>query len=82
MLCLSRKVREEIIIGGNIRVVIEELTPSQVRVCIDAPPDISIDRREVFEKKHPEIVLPKRPTPIAKPKGPINVSGRLKRGGE
>ena len=51
MLVLSRKVGETIVINGNIRVMITELRGDKIRIGVDAPTDVSIDRQEVYEAK-------------------------------
>lgn len=48
MLVLSRKLNEEIIIDGCIRVRIIEMKGNQVRVGIEAPHDVPILREEVY----------------------------------
>jgi carbon storage regulator len=50
MLVLSRKVGEVIIIDNSIRVTITSIKGNQVRLGITAPPDIRIDREEVFRR--------------------------------
>ena len=47
MLVLSRKINETIIIGGNIRVTMTAIRNRQVRLAIDAPPDVPILRQEL-----------------------------------
>jgi carbon storage regulator len=49
MLVLSRKTEESIIIGDNIRITIVRIAGDKVRVGIEAPPDISVHRQEVYE---------------------------------
>ena len=49
MLVLSRKLSEEIIINGNIRVVVIEVRGDKVRLGIDAPRNIPVHRREVAD---------------------------------
>ena len=49
MLCLSRKLYEEIVIGGNIRIQIVAIRGDQVRLGITAPPEVSIHRKEIFD---------------------------------
>jgi carbon storage regulator len=51
MLVLTRRLGEEIVIGGDIRVVIVECNGKNVRVGVDAPPAVSVDRREVHERR-------------------------------
>ncbi len=48
MLVLSRKINETIIIGGNIRVTMTAIRSSQVRLAIEAPPDVPIFREELL----------------------------------
>lgn len=49
MLVLSRKVGESIVIGDNIVVSILEIRGDLIRVGIDAPREVKVHRREVFE---------------------------------
>lgn len=52
MLALSRREGEAIIIGGNIRVVVVKVKiDGSVRLGIDAPKHIAIDREEIAELK-------------------------------
>jgi carbon storage regulator len=51
MLVLSRKKDEQILIGNNITVTITEIRGDKVRIGIEAPPEVVVDRREVAEKK-------------------------------
>ena len=48
MLVLSRKLNEEIIIDGCIRVRVIEMKGNHVRLGIEAPDDVSILREEVY----------------------------------
>jgi carbon storage regulator len=50
MLVLTRKPGEQLVIGGNIRVTIVSVGPGRVKIGIEAPPDVRIDRQEVHEK--------------------------------
>ena len=54
MLVLTRKTGEEIVIAGNIRLSIVEIGPGRVRIGIDAPKSVTIDRAEIHEKKKAE----------------------------
>jgi carbon storage regulator len=51
MLVLSRKVDEAIVIAGTVRVVVAEVRRESVRLGVQAPRDISIDREEVHVRK-------------------------------
>jgi len=50
MLVLSRKLKEEILIGKNIRITVLDIEGGSVKIGIEAPKDISILRMEVVEK--------------------------------
>jgi carbon storage regulator len=47
MLVLSRKANERLVIGDNIVVTIIRLSGGQVRLGIEAPPDVAIRREEL-----------------------------------
>ena len=49
MLVLSRKKGETIIIGENIEISIIDIQGDTVRLGINAPRDISIHRKEIYE---------------------------------
>jgi len=49
MLVLSRQRDESIIIGDNIVVTIVDVRGDKVRLGIDAPREVSVHRREVYE---------------------------------
>ena len=52
MLFLSRKVGEKIVLGWNdVTIVIVEIRGNQVRIGIEAPPSIPVNRPEVLKKK-------------------------------
>lgn len=50
MLVLSRRVQEKIRIGDDITITILETSGSQVRIGIDAPRDIVVNREEVHKR--------------------------------
>lgn len=50
MLVLSRRVGETIVIDGRIRVVVTAVKGNQVRLGIEAPPEVRIDRSEVHAR--------------------------------
>jgi len=49
MLVLSRKKDEKIVIGDNISIMVVEIRGDKVRLGIEAPRDISVHRREVYD---------------------------------
>ncbi len=49
MLVLSRKSGEEIVIGPNITVVVVEIRGNKVRLGVEAPNEVPVHRREVFD---------------------------------
>jgi carbon storage regulator len=49
MLVLSRKKNESIIIGENIVVTVVQILADKVRLGIDAPKEVSVHRREIYE---------------------------------
>ena len=49
MLVLTRRRSESIIVGGNIEIIIVHISEKKVRLGINAPKDISINRKEVHE---------------------------------
>lgn len=58
MLVLSRKLSEEIVIGGNIRVMVIEIRGDNVRLGIEAPRDVSVHRKEIADAIDAWIVKP------------------------
>ncbi len=49
MLVLSRKKDEKIIIGDSISIMVIDIRGDKVRLGIDAPRDVSVHRREVYD---------------------------------
>lgn len=49
MLILTRKKDESIVIGDNIEITIVSMEDGKVRIGIEAPRDIEIHRREVYD---------------------------------
>jgi carbon storage regulator len=48
MLILTRKPGESLYIGDNLKVTIVEIKGNQIRVGIDAPPELRIYREEIY----------------------------------
>ena len=49
MLVLSRKKNESIVINDDITVVVVEIRGDKVRLGVEAPKEIPVHRREVYE---------------------------------
>jgi len=49
MLVLSRKKNESIIINDHITVTVIEIRGDKVRLGIEAPKDVTVHRREVYD---------------------------------
>ncbi len=52
MLVLSRKKNESIIINDDITVVVVEIRGDKVRLGVEAPKEVPVHRREVFDAIH------------------------------
>ncbi len=50
MLILTRKIGESIIIGDNVKVVVLGVEGRQIRLGIEAPKEISVHRKEIYDK--------------------------------
>jgi carbon storage regulator len=51
MLVLSRKLGEEIVIGDKIHIAVVAIKGERVRLSINAPKEVVVDRQEVHEKR-------------------------------
>ena len=49
MLVLSRKKNESIVINDNITIVVVEIRGDKVRLGVEAPKEVPVHRREVFD---------------------------------
>jgi carbon storage regulator len=67
MLILTRRAGEALRIGDDIEVTVMAVNGSQVRIGINAPRDVAVDREEIAERKkrdreasaHPSMPAPK-----------------------
>ena len=50
MLVLSRKPDESIMVGDDVVITILGIKGQQVKLGIDAPPDVKVHREEVYER--------------------------------
>ncbi|MBI1901486.1 MAG: carbon storage regulator [Planctomycetia bacterium] len=51
MLALTRRIGEEIIIDRGVRVVVLAVHGRRVRLGIEAPPDVRVDRKEIHQRR-------------------------------
>ncbi len=57
MLILTRKLGESVVIGDNIKVTVTDINNNQIKLGIDAPRDITVNREEVVKEIKGENVL-------------------------
>ena len=69
MLVLSRKKNESIVINNDITIVIVEIRGDKVRLGVEAPKEIPVHRREVYD----DLVDDLKKKPGYKPGDPIIV---------
>ena len=50
MLVLTRRPSESIIIANNIKITVVSVGPGRVKLGIEAPADVRVDRQEIHEK--------------------------------
>lgn len=50
MLILNRKIGESIILGDNIEVTILDIQDGKIKIGIEAPKDVTILRKEVYDQ--------------------------------
>jgi len=51
MLVLTRRPGESIVIDGNVRISVLEARGDRIRLGIEAPPNVVVDRKEVHERR-------------------------------
>jgi carbon storage regulator len=50
MLVLTRRPSESIIIANNIKITVVSVGPGRVKLGIEAPPEVRVDRQEIHDK--------------------------------
>jgi carbon storage regulator len=55
MLILSRNEGQTIYIGDNIKLTVLGINGKQVRIGVNAPDEVSIDREEIYIKKQKQL---------------------------
>jgi len=51
MLVLTRNVGEKIVIDGNIQITVVAIKGNKVRIGIEAPDNVRVDREEVHQRR-------------------------------
>ncbi len=54
MLILTRRIQEAIRVAENVRIVVLGIKGSQVRIGIEAPEEVVVDREEIYLRKQAE----------------------------
>ena len=55
MLLLARKAGQSVVINRNIRVTVDRIRGRVVRLKVEAPTEIRVDREEVWNRRASEI---------------------------
>ena len=70
MLILTRRPTETVRIGDHITVTVLGIKGNQVRIGVQAPRDVSVDREEIWLRKRQELAAQEAgaaPAPVATP---------------
>ncbi len=51
MLVLTRRLGEGLIIGDNIKITVEKISKSEIKISIEAPKDVVVCREEVVKEE-------------------------------
>jgi carbon storage regulator len=58
MLILTRRVGEALMIGNEVTVTVLAVKGNQVRIGVNAPKDVAVNREEVYERVQHEKMEP------------------------
>ncbi|QEY16004.1 MULTISPECIES: carbon storage regulator CsrA [unclassified Cellvibrio] len=61
MLILTRRIGETLMIGDEVTVTVLGNKGNQVRLGINAPEDVAVDREEIYQRKQRERVTQYKP---------------------
>lgn len=50
MLILTRRTGEKLVIGENVTVTVLGIKGNQIRIGIEAPRDVSVNREEIYQR--------------------------------
>ena len=79
MLVLTRKLGENIRIGDSVKITVLEVRSGQVKLGIEAPPEIKVHREEIYARIQEENRRAQRWKPDAGPGAPATDIGKKDR---
>jgi carbon storage regulator len=77
MLVLTRKLGENIRIGDSVKITVLEVRSGQVKLGIEAPPEVKVHREEIYARIQEE----NRRAQRGKPDGPVTRGGPARENG-
>ena len=82
MLVLSRKKGQRVMIGRNVEIFVIELRGDRVQLGINAPPEVTVHRKEVYDRirkerlREPDAWLDTDLQPAVRPRCSTQVSSK------